>query len=319
MRLPKLLFDFARNSPIIARTRRITRCRPAFVGLLLYIRAPLVGDLAVNHQPSAGLVLKKIALFTLLGVITILFVGPVVAILSVLFSLAATLAPVRPWSVSFVWAAFLLVLHGREETEVRLRNFRQGAVPGLAEAGRTARAVVRFPFEPWDAWLAPWFTHSDGGSEAVGVRPLVGSDCRNGSHRRCGRRRIGAVSAPTHDPNSAITNNAVLGGLMAAARASLCRLPNAGRPFGRVACSPDAPARHAIAVLAGASGSDNNSRFTLATETTPPAHRTPADGRRMPSRSRRTLRRAACRRVVRTLGPAYTRYRHRSYGSGESR
>ncbi len=171
----------------------------------------------MNSQPSAGLVLKKMVLFTVLGFATIVLFGPVLAIVSVIASFALTLLPFV--LVGFlVWTAFQLAMHGREETAARLRQLGAGIAQAFPRLGERLMSAIRFPFRTLGRMVA-----------AVGhliqsafhllwafvrwLGPIAGMTLTGVA---VGAGIGAAVGAQTHDPGAAVAINAALGGLMAA-------------------------------------------------------------------------------------------------------
>jgi len=172
----------------------------------------------VNHQPSAGFIVKKIVLFTVLGFLSMILFGPIVAVVSVLLSLFMAVFPFI--LVGFlVWTAFNLTIHGREQTRVQLAHFGQGLAQVFPRLGERLLAVVKFPFRTLGRMVAglAYAVEAMAGRVWAVVRwlgPIAGMAITG---MVVGAGIGAAVGAPAHDPAQAIAVNAALGGVMAAA------------------------------------------------------------------------------------------------------
>ena len=159
--------------------------------------------------------LRKIVLFCLLGFLSMVLFGPVVAVLSVVLSFATVI-------LSFALVGFLIyfllhaILYGRQSAMESTRGFGEGLRRVVPAVGDRVLRVIRFPFRvaggllyglkqvAWFAvsrtWLATRFVGSLVPVAATGV--LVGAV-------------VGTVmGAPTHDFAVTVPANALFGGLM---------------------------------------------------------------------------------------------------------
>lgn len=172
----------------------------------------------MNHQSSAGFIVKKIVLFTVLGFLSMILFGPIVAVVSVLLSLFLAVFPFI--LVGFlVWTAFNLTIHGREQTVQQLGHFGQGLVQAFPRLGERLLAVVKFPFRTLGRVIAGigYAVEAVAGRVWALVRwlgPIAGMALTGVA---VGAGIGAAVGAPAHDPAQAIAVNAALGGIMAAA------------------------------------------------------------------------------------------------------
>lgn len=172
----------------------------------------------MTHPPSAGLVFRKMVLFTALGFMTLVLLGPVVAVLSVVASFALTLLPFV--LVGFlVWTAFQLALHGRDETALRLQQLGDGLVHAFPRMGERLAAVLRFPFRVVGrivstlGYVVQAVAHK-AWAFARWLGPITGMALTG---MAVGAGIGAAIGAQAHDPGPAVAINAALGGVIAAA------------------------------------------------------------------------------------------------------
>lgn len=169
----------------------------------------------MNEYQSPGSILRKIILFCLLGFVTLVLFGPLVAVLSAVLSVATVILSFA--LVGFlVWSLFQAILYGRQTAVQNMKAVGQGMgrmVPAIAD--RVLR-VLRFPFwalgriaaglknAAWFVASRTWWTTRFVGSivpvAATGV--LVGA-------------AVGlATGMQTHDLGATVPIDALCGGLM---------------------------------------------------------------------------------------------------------
>lgn len=97
-----------------------------------------------NQQTPLG-VLRKVALFALLGFATITLFGPVVAVLSVVLSFGTVLASFALVGY-LVWSAFVAAAHGPEVAWQNMRATGQAVARAMPAVGYRCGRVLSWPF-----------------------------------------------------------------------------------------------------------------------------------------------------------------------------
>jgi hypothetical protein len=167
-------------------------------------------------QPlSAAIIVKKTVLFTILGFLALTLFGPVIALVSVLLSLAATLLPFV--FVGFlVWTLIQLALHGREQTQRNVQQLGQGLAEAFPRLGNKLLAVVRFPYRVASrlgSGIA--FAARTAARKAVALMSLLAPFAGMALTGWVVGAVVGAAVATGPDPSSAVLVNGVLGVVLA--------------------------------------------------------------------------------------------------------
>src|SRR5437016_4032208 len=102
-------------------------------------------SLAVQNMQTPLGVLRKIALFALLGFATITLFGPVVAVLSVVLSFGMVLASFALVGY-LVWAAFVAATHGPEVAWHNMKAMGQAVARTMPAVGYRCGRVLSWPF-----------------------------------------------------------------------------------------------------------------------------------------------------------------------------
>jgi hypothetical protein len=182
-----------------------------------YKRSSALGVITVHQVQSFVAVMCKLGLLALLGLAFIFLIGPVIALVSVVFSLVVVLLPFALLGL-VVWVLFQSLVRGKPVTWEEVRHMGENAGRPVVYVAQKVPQVLRGPFHAASAiaaritrggqwfWSKFWST-----ARVVGEVSLV-----TAAGILVGLLVGLIVGIQNHDVHSAVVSNGITGGALAA-------------------------------------------------------------------------------------------------------